>query len=410
MCLGDRAIADMRVLVVHNRYLSAMPSGENRVVDDDVRMLRDAGYEAQTFFRDSDAIAEFGPLRKAALAGAPTYAVEAVRDFRRVLTSFRPDIVHLHNPFPLISPSVVRIAAHARIPVVQTVHNFRHSCLGSTSLFRDGRTCEDCVGKLLPWPGVVHGCYRGSRAQSLSMAVAARAHRATWQLVDRFLAVSNFVAYHLTLAGISSEKIVVRPNSTPTYGPALPLGSGFVFVGRLTPEKGVSLLMAAWEQSSARDTEQLVVAGDGPERNAVMAARQHNVRYEGLVDSERVRELLNHAAVVVIPSLCYEGFPRVVAEAFERGRPVAATALGSLRDLITPDVGWTADPNVEAFAAMLGNAASDPALVTKAAAARAVFEASLTSEISLARLLNVYAQAQAAANQRSPVRGTPSVQ
>ncbi len=153
-----------------------------------------------------------------------------------------------------------------------------------------------------------------------------------------------------------------------------------------------------------------MVAGDGPERDTVIAARHINVRYEGFVDSARMHQLLDDAAVVVIPSLCYEGFPRVVAEAFERGRPIAAAALGSLRDLITPDVGWTANPSVEAFAAMLSNAASDPALTTKAAMARAVFEANLTSEISLARLLDVYAQAMTAASQRSRVHGTPSVQ
>jgi len=116
----------MRVLVVHNRYRSEMPSGENRVVDEDVSMLRDAGAEVHTFFRDSDTIAEYGAARKAALAPSPTYSVEAVRDFRRVLSRFRPDVVHLHNPFPLISPWVIRIAEQARIPVVQTVHNYRH--------------------------------------------------------------------------------------------------------------------------------------------------------------------------------------------------------------------------------------------------------------------------------------------
>lgn len=391
----------MRVLIVHNHYRSEMPSGENRVVDDDVLMLRDAGTEVHTFFRDSDSIAEYGALRKAALAPSPTYSVEAVRDFRRVLSRFQPDVVHLHNPFPLISPWVIRIGQRARIPVVQTVHNYRHSCPGSMGFFRDGRICEDCVGKSFPWPSVVHACYRESHAQSLSMAVAARVHRPTWQLVDRFLAVSEFVADHLTLAGISPDKIVVLPNSTRPRGPAKPPGSGFVFIGRLTAEKGISLLMSAWTRSRASDTQRLVVAGDGPERGAVIAARGTNVRYEGLVDAERVRQLLDEAAIVVIPSLCYEGFPRLVAEAFERGRPIASTALGSLRDLVTRDVGWTADPNADSFATMLSSAASDPALAAKAASARAVFETQLRPELRVQRLLNVYADVIAAAGQPS---------
>ena len=290
-------------------------------MDEHVSMLAEAGVEVRTFFRDSDTIAEFGMARKAALAVSPTYSVEATRDFSRVLQSFRPDVVHLHNPFPLISPWVIRVAKQAGIPVVQTVHNYRHSCPSSTGFLRKGQLCEDCVGKAFPWPSVVHACFRESRAQSLSMALASRAHRSTWQLIDRFLAVSDFVAHHLTLAGIPPNKIVVHPNCARSRGPAKVPGSGFLFIGRLTPEKGVKLLMSAWSRCRVSDTQPLVVAGDGPERDAVIAARGTNVRYEGLVDVARVHQLLDEAAAVVIPSLWYEGFPLVVAEAFERGRP-----------------------------------------------------------------------------------------
>ncbi len=370
-------------------------------------MLADAGVEVETFLRDSDAIAEFGAARKIALAVSPTYSIDAAREFSRALQHVRPDVVHLHNPFPLISPWVIRVAHRAGIPVVQTVHNYRHSCPSSTGFLRDGRICEDCVGKTFPWPGVVHACYRASRAESLSMAVTARAHRSTWQLVDRFLAVSDFVAHHLALTGISPDRIVVHPNFARARGPATAPGSGFLFIGRLTEEKGVSLLMSAWAQSRLGDTQRLVVAGDGPQRNLVTAPGAVNVRYEGLVDATRVHQLLDETAIVVIPSLCYEGFPRVVAEAFERGRPIAGAALGSLRDLITPDVGWTAAPNVESFATMLAKAASDPALTTKAAGARARFEAELTPEISLQRLLDVYEEVKTAATHRPPVHGTP---
>ncbi len=180
-------------------------------------MLADAGVSVQTFYRNSDSIAELNMARRVALAVSPTYSNEAIHDFSRVLTSFRPDLVHLHNPFPLISPWVIRVAKAAGIPVVQTVHNYRHSCPSSTGFLRDGQICEDCVGKAFPWPGVVHACYRNSHTQSLSIAVAARAHRSTWQLVDCFLAVSDFVARHLTSAGISPNKIVVHPNSALTW-------------------------------------------------------------------------------------------------------------------------------------------------------------------------------------------------
>jgi glycosyltransferase involved in cell wall biosynthesis len=382
----------VRVLIAHNRYRSEMPSGENRVVDDDVAALTAAGVEVETFFRESDSIAALGPMARASLAVSPTYSAEAVREFKKRLDEFRPDVVHLHNPVPLISPWIVRTAAKAGVPVVQTIHNYRHACPSSTSLFRDGRICEDCVGKSFPWPGVVHGCYRGSRAQSLSMAVSARVHRSTWQLVDRYLPVSEFVGHYLTLAGIPADRITVRPNSTARRGPVKPPGSGFLFVGRLTAEKGVSLLLSAWEKAAVWDEHRLVVAGDGPERELVLAAAGRNVDYRGVVDQDGVARLLDETSVVVIPSLCYEGFPRLLAESLERGRPVAATALGSLKDWVTPEVGWTAGTTPAAFAEMLARVAADTTIAAKSAAARRFFEAHLTPEGALEQLLDVYRQ------------------
>jgi len=211
-------------------------------------------------------------------------------------------------------------------------------------------------------------------------------------LVDRFLPVSEFIAKYLVKSGIPRERISVQPNSTQSRGAVRSPGSGFIFVGRLTPEKGASLLISAWKMSRVWQKERLVVAGDGPERDLILAAKDHNVHYVGAVDQARVGTLLDEAAVVVIPSLCYEGFPRLVAEAFERGRPVAATAIGSLGELITRDVGWTAPPESPAFARMLSLAASDLTLQEKSKAARALYESQLTPSVTTASLLDLYAR------------------
>lgn len=312
---------------------------------------------------------------------------------RRRIQETRPDVVHLHNPFPLISPWVVRVAKSEGLPVVQTVHNYRHSCPAG-DFFREGTICEDCSGKPFPWPAVAHGCYRGSRSQSAVMAAAARLHRGTWLMVDRFLPVSEYVAEHLVKSGIPRERITVRPNFARPRGTVRSLGSGFVFLGRLTPNKGASLLIAAWTESGVWRKHRLVVAGDGPERNLILAAKDRNVHYVGLVDQAHCSSLLDQAAVVVIPSLWYEGFPRVVAESFERGRPVAATAIGALGELITPDVGWTAPPEPTAFGKMLTVAASDSTLQEKGVAARAVYESRLTPLVTTASLLALYASLQ----------------
>ena len=295
----------------------------------------------------------------------------------------------MHNPFPLISPWIVRVVKAEGLPIVQTVHNYRHSCPAGI-FFRDGAVCEECSGKALPWPAVLHGCYRDSRPQSAIMAAAARVHRATWLMVDCFLPVSEFVAAHLVTSGIPRERIIVRPNSTPPRGDVRSLGSGFVFVSRLTPEKGASLLVSAWTEARLWQTQRLVVAGDGPERNLILAARDRNVHYVGAVDQARVSTLIDDAAVVVIPSLSYEGFPRLVAESFERGRPVAATDIGSIGELITSDVGWTAPPEPTAFAKVLSTAASDTTRQKKGAAARALWESKFTPLVTTASLIDLY--------------------
>jgi glycosyltransferase involved in cell wall biosynthesis len=392
----------VRVLVVHNQYRSAMPSGENEVVVAEVEVLRAAGVEVDTYFRSSDEIEGFSPLQHATLPIRPLYSFEDARAIRRRIRETRPDVIHLHNPFPLISPYVVRVAKSEGVPVVQTVNNYRHSCPRG-DFFRDGAACEDCSGKAFPWPAVAHGCYRGSRPPSAVMATAVRLHRATWLMVDCFLPVSEYVAKHLVKAGIPPERMIVRPNSTQPRGAVRSLGSGFVFLGRLSPDKGVSLLISAWTESRVWPRERLVVAGDGPERELILAASDRNVQYVGVVDQTRASALLDEAAVVVMPSLCYEGFPRVVAESFERGRPVAASAIGALGELITPDVGWTAPPEPIAFAKMLSIAASDSTLQEKGAAARAVYDSTITPLVTTASLLDVYERLR---DSQSPRSGT----
>ena len=158
----------VRIVVVHNRYASQAPSGENVVVAQEIELLREAGHEVHTYLRDSDEIAAFGPLERAGLAIRPIRSRADVHAFATLLTDVRPDVVHLHNPYPLISPWVVRVAAELDVPVVQTVHNYRMSCVAG-SFYRDGHACEDCLGRALPWPAVAHGCYRGSRVQSVPM-------------------------------------------------------------------------------------------------------------------------------------------------------------------------------------------------------------------------------------------------
>jgi glycosyltransferase involved in cell wall biosynthesis len=381
----------VRILVVHNQYRSALPSGENRVVTDEVDMLRAAGVEVHTYFRSSDEIAEFGALEKLSMPLRPIYSFEDVRTFRSRLREIQPDVVHLHNPFPLISPWVVRVSKQAGVPIVQTVHNYRHTCSAGV-FFRDGHVCEECVDKTVPWPSVQHGCYRGSRGQSAVMAAAQVIHRSTWQMVDRFLPVSDFVAQHLLRAGIARERISVKPNAIPDPGPPAPLGNGFLFAARLSPEKGVNLLLDAWAKAGLDHTTPLVIAGDGQEREkvAAAAARLPGVHYVGPQDHSAVTRLMEEAAVVVVPSTWYEGFPMLVVEAFAAGRPVLATRIGSLASIIDPTVGWHAEPDSASLAAVLARAADREIAAELGAAARARFKRDLHPVAVTARLIEAY--------------------
>lgn len=331
----------MRVLVVHNRYRSAFPSGENLVVDREIAMLRDTGIEVGTYIRDSDEIEGFGLVKRAELAARPIYSLEDTKAFKTRIRSFGPDVVHLHNVYPLISPGVIRVAKAEGLPVVQTVHNYRFVCANGL-YFRDGHVCQDCLGKRVPWPAVRHGCYRGSIAQSAIMAAALTAHRRTWQMVDHFLPVSDFVADQLVAAGVPPEKITVKPNSVADPGEPTPTGEGLLFAGRLEEEKGIRLLLESWRLSGVGEATTLTIAGDGSARSAVehAARTDPSIRYLGAVSADRVGQLLDECAVRVVPSLWFEASPMSVVESYARGRPVISINVGANSGVVSDEVGW----------------------------------------------------------------------
>ncbi|MDT7537969.1 MAG: hypothetical protein QOI82_1554 [Actinomycetota bacterium] len=380
----------MRVLVVHNRYRSVNPSGENRVVDDEVALLRAHGVEVRTYILDSDEIGRPG----LAVGMGPVYSRSGVRGFRTALAD-RPDVVHLHNVYPLISPYVVRVAQAEAVPVVQTVHNYRHMCAAGT-FYRDGHACEDCLPRRLGWPAVVHGCYRGSSLQSVPMAVGQAVHRPTWAGVDRLLPVSGFVARKLVEAGFPSDRITVRHTGLADPGPPAPLGRGAVYVGRLDEEKGLPLLLRAWGVADAGDTT-LTIVGDGPLRATAedAAGSDSRIRVLGSLPPDRVRAAMNAAAVVVIPSRTYEGLPRVLIEAFAAGRPVVGAAVGALEELVPDDVGWTAPPEPAPFGAAVASALRSPDLADRGQRARETFLSSYSADVSMTRLLDVYREVTA---------------
>jgi glycosyltransferase involved in cell wall biosynthesis len=382
----------MKVVIAHNRYSSAQPSGENMIVDLEIAQLRTAGVDVVPFLRSSDEIASLPVAQKAVLPASPIYAGRAQRELGALLRSAGPDVLHLHNPYPLLSPWVVRTAHAAGVPVVHTVHNFRQVC-ASGIYFRDGHVCTDCLGRRLGVPAVVHACYRGSRAQSAVMAAALAVHRPTWRSVDRYIALTDWIAEHLLDYGIAEDRIVVKPNSVPDPGEPAPLGDGFLFLGRLEEQKGVGLLLDAWHRHPVASLGTLRIGGLGPLRPAVEAATQRSdVVYLGPLDRPAVRDAMRASSVLLAPSTWYDVLPTVILEALASGRPVLGTRMGGIPYAVG-EAGWVVEPSVDALAAALPVARSEGARL--AGVARERYLATFHPDVVTARLVEIYRTLQA---------------
>lgn len=381
----------MRILVAHNSYMQR--GGEDAVVEAEVALLRHHGHQVTLLERDNHEIGNIGTGR---LALDTLWSNDTVRRCRIAITDFRPDVIHIHNTFPLISPSIYWAAAG--VPVVQTLHNFRLLC-PQAMLLRDGRVCEDCVGHL-PWRAAVHGCYRGSRAQSALLGGMLATHRAlgTWSgKIARYIALNEFCRAKFIAGGLPAERIAVKPNfaDVPT-APAGPDGErrGGLFVGRLSPEKGVALLLDAMDLVPGADIR---IAGDGPLRGLV-AARQEPRRL-GALAAGAVLDHMGRAAYLVMPSLWYENAPRTLIEAFACGLPVIASRLGALAELIDDGrTGLLFEPgNAADLADRIRWTESNPAELRRmGAAARAEYEARYTPQANYLRLAEIYREATTA--------------
>ena len=388
-----------RVLIVHNWHRAGLISGENRVVEADTAALRSAGIEVETYSRSSDETEDFGAAQWAGMVVRPIVSVGDARGLRKHIDKFEPDVVHIHNVVPLLSPWVVRTAHAAGVPVVHTVHNYLHVCVAA-SYFRDGHPCHDCQGRILPWPAVVHGCSPttrlpgpvGTRLKSAVLGTSVGVHRSTWRLVDRFLPVGRAVARHLELVGIDPARISVRGNPVADPGPpSFPGGQTALFAGRFSGEKGAELLLAAWGRSGLGSNHRLLMAGGGPDQEKIerIAGGMPGVELLGIVSHERALELMVSSAFVVVPSVWEEPFGLTVVEAMARGRPVLVTNLGEPPEIIDSESGWAVEPTIDAMAAGLQTAFTAP-LEHMGHAARRRYQEHYSPPVALRNLLTVY--------------------
>lgn len=321
-----------KVLLVHNTYQQA--GGEDQVFAAEGSLLEEKGHEVRRYQLHNDAVGEKGKL---GLAMAAFWNRQSHRELQDLLSEFQPDIVHVHNTLPLVSPAVYYAAQKAGAAVVQTLHNFRLFC-PKALLFRNGQPCEDCLGKPLAWRGVVHACYRDSRAATAVSAASTGFHRALGtygRKIDRYIALTEFGAEKARQGGLPPEKVCVKPNFL-SEDPGVGEGKGgyALFVGRLSSEKGIYVLLKAFAQNPGIP---LKIAGSGPEENAVRKAADASdyITYLGKQPREAVLDLMRDAAFLIFPSVWYETFGLVAAEAFACGTPVIASNLGAPGEIVT---------------------------------------------------------------------------
>jgi glycosyltransferase involved in cell wall biosynthesis len=359
----------MRILLVHNYYRAGAPGGEDVVFRQESDLLAEAGHEVTCFTRSNDEMDERRIADRLRVVWGMRRSRRTFRELTEVIRRVRPDVAHFHNTFPLISASGYEACVEAGVPVVQTIHNFRIVCSAATH-FRDGSTCERCTPSN-PWPAVRHACYRGSRVGSLAVAsMLYRNQRARVRRdpVDMYLALTPFAARRLLAAGISQSRVTVKPNFIDLpddFCEAAARDDRFVFVGRLSEEKGLRFLLDAWRD--LRDIPLLLV-GEGPLRTELEAyARDHSlpVRFAGLLDRAAVRDIVRSARAAIVPSLCFEGgVPLSLLEAMAVGTPIIASRLGGIPELVTDDLdGLLFEPGDTAqLATQVRRLNSDPAL------------------------------------------------
>lgn len=394
----DSKSAPLRLLIAHNYYQQA--GGEDAVVANEMTLLKQMGHDVTLHSVDNYAIQGIGD--KLRTFRDVVYSKSSRDAFARKIAEVRPDIVHVHNFFPLLTTSIYDACWQLGVPVVQTLHNFRITCAGAL-LLRDGRLCEKCV-EGSPYWGVVHRCYRGSLPGSLALArmIEANRSRGIWRdKVDAFIALSDSAKVRYGRSGVPLDKIMVKPNFAPDPGepPSAPR-HGALYVGRLSPEKGVRELIKAWHGVDYP----LTVAGDGPLGNELRASAPSNVAFVGRIPPADVLGLMRSSALLVSPSNCLEAFPVALAEAFAAGLPAIVSDIGSPPEIVEHGRTGLHVPvgDTQALAAAVNGLVAAPETMTAfGRAARETYLQRYTPAANYERLMEIYAHAQASAQNRA---------
>jgi glycosyltransferase involved in cell wall biosynthesis len=395
----------MKVLIIHNSY--QQPGGEDIVAGQEAALLRQAGHEVIEYRRSNHEVKALGLWDKLTLPKRVIWAGKSAQDLRALTHREKPHIAHFHNTFLMISPSAYHVCQEMGIPVVQTLHNYRFLC-PRADFFRNGHVCEDCLGKTPPWPGIVYGCYHGSRVQTAVVAAMLTVHRwlKTWdEQVDAYIALTEFARQKFIQGGLPAEKIMLKPNFVdPDPGMREGTGDYALFVGRFSPEKKVMTLLKAWENIEGIHLK--LVGGGAQELRIRQFPREfasEKVEFLGRRTRDQVFALMKKARLLIFPSEWYEAFPLVLAEAFACGVPVVTTRLGVMAEIVEEGrtgLFFTPGDSDDLSAKVQWAFAHPQEMAQMGRRARQEFEAKYTGVRNREELLNIYRIAIGRARER----------
>jgi glycosyltransferase involved in cell wall biosynthesis len=381
----------VRILYAHSFY--RIPGGEDETFADEIHLMRERGYDVDTFETSSKTLEGQSRL-KAGIAGV--WSTRAARAIRARIAAQRPDVVHVHNVYPVMSPAVFRAAAAEGVAVVHTLHNYRLLC-SHAGLYYRGGVCEVCIGAVAPWHGVLRGCNNNGRAADAQIAVTVAIHRAagTWaRSIDRYIALTTLARNIFVRGGLPATRIAVLPtfvDPDPGIGPGD--GGYALFIGRLTVEKGVRVLLDAWRECGARVPLKIVGSGPLAEEVAAAASTIPGVAFMGRVSREVLTDLTRRASFLLFPSVWYEGTPRTIAEAFAAGTPVIASDIGAMRSMVQPGENgqWFKAGDAIDLARVASTLANDPeGCAALRLGARRAFEAHYSAARHFEGLATIY--------------------
>jgi glycosyltransferase involved in cell wall biosynthesis len=329
----------MKIILVHNKYREA--GGEEVVFESEKRLLERAGHTVILYMRSNSELRDGSLLDRIAIAPRMMWSSEVRHEFAALLDAEQPDLVHVHNTFITISPSIYSACSERDIPVVQTLHNFRLLC-PAASFFRDGKICSECPDHGL-LRSVLHGCYRNSRGATAAVALMLAVHGLsdTWRSITRFIALTEFARAKFVAAGFPADKFTVKPNfADPDPRERVGAGEYALFVGRLAENKGVRVLLNAWKKLPAQYP--LHIVGDGPEEAALQAQARDlqlsGVTFRGRLSHAAAVEAVKGARFTIVPSTWFEGFPMCIVESFACGTPVLCSRLGGMSQIVEDQV------------------------------------------------------------------------